>query len=176
MDGFWIDEPAGVLDGSLIFADAGPGGLIVGDEHGDIEVETEDDIAVTFGDAELIEGIDRLPSVGADDDFALRFVFTDGGYGFGNQFVPVFGIVGDGFVHQFVGHEGYRIALQLTGEVPPKIDEFFLFLRVRPEGFFLGVEMMGAEDVQIDNHLQFTLLTPLNRIVEQIEGFLVFVA
>ena len=77
-------------------------------------METEYDIGVTFWKPQLADGIERLPHVASDDDHALLFQLTYGGIALPYDPVPVFRVIGDRFVHQFICDHRIAVAFQLT--------------------------------------------------------------
>ncbi len=123
---------------------------------------------------EIIESACRLPHIGSDHDLPSGFCFPEDTDRPGDQVVPVIGIVGHGFVHQFIGHETVGVFMEFSRKILPQPDEFILFFRIAPKWSDLAVEIMRPDDVKINHHAKTMTGAPSDGIVKEGKGLFMF--
>ena len=154
----------------------------MGEQHGIIVVEGEHDVLVALGHLEILHRLIALPAVGADDERTLRLALAEGLVHLGHQLVPLLVIVGHGLVHELVGHGVVAVALQHVRQLIPQVDQVLLGLLRGEErigsltALVDGIEVVGADDMQIDDGAQMVLASPVQRIGQQFPGLRQFVA
>ncbi len=143
------------------------------EEHGVVVVEGEHDVLVALWHLQILHGLVALPAVGTHHEGALRLAGAECLVNLCHQLVPLLVIVGHGLVHELVGHPVVAVALECVGQLIPEVDEVLLCLLGGEEGvgsaasFVHGVEVVGADDVEVDDGTQMVLASPVEGVGEQ---------
>ena len=150
-----------------------PRGAVVGHGHRVVVVEGEDDLAVVRRHVQEFVLRDAVPAVRAQHQAALRLQRADGAVGEVQDAVPVGRVVGDGFVEQFVGHAVARTVAEAFRNLAPAVGEGLGGRRLGEQRLGAFVEMMRAQDVQVDHRVQPGFERPVQTLLEQIPCLLV---
>ncbi|MBQ3753670.1 MAG: RagB/SusD family nutrient uptake outer membrane protein [Prevotella sp.] len=100
----------------------------MGQDHGVVIVEREDDVLVALGHLQVLDGAVALPHVAADDEGALRLTLAQCLVYLRYERVPLLVVVGHRLVHELIGHGVVAVALQHVAQLVPHIDELLLGL------------------------------------------------
>ena len=146
----------------------------MGQEHRVVVVEREDDVLVTLRHFQIFHCLVALPAVGTYDERALRLTLTEGLVHLGHQLIPLLMVVSHRFVHELVCHGVGAEVLQHVGQLIPHVDEVLLCLLGGEEGvgagtaLIYGIEIMRADDVEIDDGTQMILGSQMEGIGQQL--------
>ncbi len=113
---------------------------------------------------------------GPDQQNPPGFKLADRFHRFRNQLVPIFRVIGHGFVHQLVGDPVHRVLVQVAGNPGPQPDEVVLRHRVRPQrdlaALVRHVEMVGFQNMEVHHSPQVVLRAPIEAASEISKRFL----
>ena len=134
-------------------------------------MEADDDVGVALGNAQIFHRFISLPSVGTDNNGAFGLESADNLSTTVHNDIPCFGVVGNGFVHQFVCHPFVGIPLQFAAQLAPAFIELFLCFFIGEKGLFCSIEVVGTQDVKVNDCTHLVLSAPLQCVVQQAERF-----
>ena len=163
---------AGVPHRALELPRLRPARPVVGERHGRVEMEAQEDVRVPRRNPQRVERVGALPAIRSDHQRAPRLQGADRSDRALQEAVPLFGIVRHRLVHELVGDLVEGPLRQSSRELAPQVEEALLGRGVGPQGLLALVEVVGAQDVEVHDRAQPVLRAPVERGVEEPEGLL----
>ena len=154
----------------LVLAHLRPAGAVMRERHRRVEVEAQQDLGIARGNAQGVEGAGALPPVRADHDRSPRLALTDHLHRPRQQAVPDLGVVRHRLVHHLVGDLVVRTPGEPRRELAPDVQEALLRCGLAPQRLRALVEVVRAQDVEVDDHPEPVRCAPVERRVEQRES------